>query len=160
MQGNFEKTQPARRDLDQKIGGRFDVTMGFFDSAEVCELVGLFILHQLFQMITSNAMRLYRDDGLAILRNTSGPAVEQIKKKFLSAFQQHGLQVTAEVNMVETDFLDITLFSFGKFWPYRKPNNQPLYIHAASNHPPIINKLLPSMIPKIVSEISYNKEEF
>ena len=62
--------------------------------------------------------------------------------------------------MNETDFLDITLnLSSGKFWPNQKPNNQPLYIHAASNHPPIIKTHLPSMIGKRVSEISYNQEE-
>ena len=90
-----------------------------------------------------------------------GPGVERIRKNISKTFQQHGLQVTTEANMIETDFLDITLnLNSGKFWPYRKPNNQPLYIHAASNHPPIIKKHLPSMIAKRVSEISCNKGEF
>ena len=44
--------------------------------------------------------------------------------------------------------------------PLLKPNNQPLYIHAASNHHPIIKKHLPSMIAKRVPEISYDEEEF
>ena len=92
----------------KKSGGRFDVTMGSFDGAEVCELFGLFILQQLSQVITSNAMGLHRDYGLAILRNTSGPGVERIRKNILKIFQQHGLQVTTEANMIETDFLDIT----------------------------------------------------
>ena len=152
---------PQGETWTKKSGGCFNVTMGSFDGAEVCELVGLFILQQLSQVITSNAMGLYRDDGLAILRNTSRPGVERIRKNISKTFQQHGLQVTTEANMIETGFLDITLnFSSGKFWPYRKPNNQPLYIHAASNHPPIIKKHLPSMIAKRVSEISYNEDEF
>ena len=97
--------------------------MGSFDGAEVCELVGLFILHQLSHVITSNAMDLYRDEGLAILRNTSG--VERIRKKYFKNL--YDLQVTVEANMIEIDFLDITLnLGSGKFWPYRKPNNQPL----------------------------------
>ena len=145
----------------KKSSSRFDVTMGSFDNAEVCELVRLFILQQLSQVITSNAMGLYRDDGLAILRNTSGPGVERIRKNTSETFQQHGLQVTTETNMIGTYFLDITLnLSSGKFWPNQKPNNQPLYIHSASYHPPIIKKHLPSMIAKRVSEISYNKDEF
>ena len=106
-------------------------------------------------------MGLYQDDGLAILRNTTGPGAERIRKNMSKTFQQHGLHVTTEDNMIETGFLDITLnLSSGKFWPNRKPNNQPLYIHAASNHPPIIKKHLPSMIAKRVSEISYNEDEF
>ena len=135
----------------KKFGGHFDVAMGSFDGVEVCELVRLFILQQLSQVITSNAMGLYRDDGQVILRNISGPGVERIRKNILKTFQQHGLQVTTKANMIETNFLDITLnLSSGKFWPYRKPNNQPLYIHVASNHPPIIKKHLPSMIAKRV----------
>ena len=62
-------------------------------------------------------MGLYRDDGPAIFRNTSGLEVERIRKNIFKTFQQHGLQVTTEANMIETDFLDITLnLSSGKFW--------------------------------------------
>ena len=106
-------------------------------------------------------MGLCRDDGLAILRNTPGPGVERIRNDTLKTFQQHGPPVTAEAYMVETDFFGITLnLSSAKFWLYRKPNNQPLYNQAASNHPSIINKLLPSMIAKRVSKISFNEKKF
>ena len=33
----------------KKNGGQFDVTMGAYDGAEVCELVGTFLLFQLSQ---------------------------------------------------------------------------------------------------------------
>ena len=42
----------------------FDVTMGSYDGAETCELVGSFLLSQL-QNLDVN-IGLYRDDGLAI----------------------------------------------------------------------------------------------
>ena len=59
-----------------------------------------------------------------ILQNTSGPGVKRIRKNSRKTFQQHGQQVTAEANMIDTDFLDITLnLSSGKFWPYRKPGH-------------------------------------
>ena len=67
----------------------------------------MFILHQLSQMKTSDAMGLYRDDGLAIFRNTSGQGVERIRKDISKTFHQHGLQVTAEANIIDIDFLDI-----------------------------------------------------
>ena len=42
----------------------FDVTMGSWDGAETCDLVGLFLLSEL-QIVGIN-MGLYRDDGLGI----------------------------------------------------------------------------------------------
>ena len=70
---------------------RFDVAIGSFDRAEVCEFVGLFILHQLSHEITSDVMGLYRDDGQAIIRNTSWSGVERTRKDILKTFQQHSL---------------------------------------------------------------------
>ena len=54
-------------------GSLFDIVMGSYDGGEVCELVGLFILHQLSQLVGVKNIGLYRDDGLAILENASGP---------------------------------------------------------------------------------------
>ena len=45
----------------------FDVTMGSFDGAEICELVGLFILNHLGKRFGKENIGLYRDDGLAIV---------------------------------------------------------------------------------------------
>ena len=47
-----------------------------------------------------------------------------------------------------------------KYFPYRKDNNQLLYIDKQSNHPPTITKQIPSMVSRIISDISYNKEYF
>ena len=54
----------------------FDVTMGSFDEAEVCELIGLFLLNNLGEKYGKNNVGLYRDDGLVILRNANGPQSE------------------------------------------------------------------------------------
>ena len=43
----------------------FDVTMGSYDGAEVCELVGLFLLSKLQPLLGVNRVGLYRDDGLS-----------------------------------------------------------------------------------------------
>ena len=91
----------------KKNGSLFDVTMGSYDGAEVCELVGLFILHQLSQLVGAKNIGLYRDDGLAILENASGPTSERIKKKIIKLFHQHGLNITAETNLVQTNFHDV-----------------------------------------------------
>ena len=49
----------------------FDVTMGSFDGAEVCELVGLYILHILSTKYGKNLNGIYRVDGLACFENVS-----------------------------------------------------------------------------------------
>ena len=41
----------------------FDVTMSSYDGAEICELVGLFILNKLGQKFGKENIGLYRDDG-------------------------------------------------------------------------------------------------
>ena len=48
----------------------------------------------------------------------------------------------------------------GKYSPFRKPNNELLYINAKSNHPPSILKELPQMINRRISDLSCNEEEF
>ena len=145
----------------KKSGAEFDVTMGSFDGAEVCELVGLYLLHHLAKIFGKEGVGLYRDDGLAILRNASGPDAERVRKKVTKFFQYHQLKVTVDTNLTQTDFLDVTLnLSTGRYWLYRKPNDQPLYINVQSNHPPLITKKLPCMIVKRISDISCDVDAF
>ena len=139
----------------------FDVTMGSFDGAEICELVGLFLLNEMQHLFNHNGVGLYRDDGLAILENSSGPHTDRIRKQLIKLFQDNGLKITVELNLVQTDFLDITLnLNTGKFWPYRKPNDHPLYISSNSTHPPAIKKQIPFMINDRLTQHSSSKEEF
>ena len=85
----------------------FDVTMASFDGAEVCKLIGLFLLNDL------------------------------------------------------SNFLDVSLsLTDGTYYPYRKPNNETLYIDSNSNHPPTIIKHLPAAIGRRISDIPSTKEVF
>ena len=61
----------------------FDVTMWSYDGAEVCELVGLFILN-----ISKSNVGLYRNDGLAIVKGKNWRHADSIRKKLNTAFQQ------------------------------------------------------------------------
>ena len=61
----------------------FDVTMGSFDGAEVCELVGIYILCSLAKLINKEDCGLHRDDRLLILRNANGQQIEQMANKHL-----------------------------------------------------------------------------
>ena len=87
----------------------FDVTMGSFDGAEICELVGLFILNDLTPKFGKEYVGLYRDDGLLLLRGTNGRAADRARKDLNMIFQHVGLKITAEVKHHTVNFLDITL---------------------------------------------------
>ena len=139
----------------------FDVTMGSYDGAEICELVGLFILKQLGKMFGNKNIGLYRDDGLAIIKNKSARLADKTRKDLHKIFEQFGLKITAEANLHVVNFLDVTFdLTSGKHRPYRKPNDDPLYIHKHSNHPPSILRQLPVSINKRISTLSSDKETF
>ena len=145
----------------KKTNNMFDVTMGSFDGAEICELVGLFLLSTLRDKFKSNDIGLYRDDGLALFKRTSGPQAERKRKEIIKHFKNHGLAITIQSNLHIVNFLDVTLnLTDGSYFPYRKPNNTTQYIDARSNHPPSILKQLPSAINRRISEISCNKKSF
>ena len=89
----------------------FDVTMGSFDGAEICELVGLFILNSLEKRFGKN-IGLYRDDGLAALNTCSGRLADKARKDLIRIFKDFGLQITTHTNqkiVIFLDFLDDTL---------------------------------------------------
>ena len=48
------------------------------------------------------------------------------------------------MNLKTVDFLDVRFDLVNNtYQPYRKPNNEPIYINKRSNHPPNILKELP-----------------
>jgi hypothetical protein len=73
----------------------------------------------------------------------------------------HDLNITVEANMKQVDFLDITMdLNTGTFKPFMKLNNNPLYVHKDSNHPPSIIRNIPLAVNRRLSSISSNKEIF
>ena len=123
----FDKNKPWVK----KDNPNFDTTMGGYDGAEECELVGLYLLSQLRHLKIRFA--LYRDDGAGISSQT--PRQNEImKKEICNIFQRNGLKITIKTNMKTIDFLDVTLdLRTNTFKPFNKPNNTPLYINVKSN---------------------------
>ena len=145
----------------KKESGLFDVTMGAYNGAEVCELVVSFLLYALSLKYNEANIGLYRDGGLAVFRNVSGPHCEKIKKEFQKLFQQHGLKLIIKRNLKIVDFLDVTLnLTDSTYKPYHKPNDEICYIHKESNHPPSITKQLPISIETRLSKLSSNGKVF
>ena len=58
----------------------FDVPMGCYDDAKVCELVGIYILKKLKNITSKENIGLYRDDGLGIFQNIQKTEIEKKKK--------------------------------------------------------------------------------
>ena len=144
----------------KKSGESFDVTMGSFDGAEVCQLVGLFLLQKLEKIIPKQDVGLYRDDGLAVL-DLCGPKLERLKKNVSKLFHDAGLKVLIEVNLKKTDFLDLYLNLLdGTYKPFTKPNQDISYVHNKSNHPRSILQNIPKMVLSILSVLLKNKEIF
>ena len=145
----------------KKTNKNFDVTMGAYDGAEICELVGLFILKQLTSQYSKSNIGLYRDDGLAIFRNISGPQADKIRKNFHQIFKDYDLAIEIECNLKTVNYLDVTLdLEQGTYRPYRKPNDETLYVNAKSNHPSNIIKQLPISIETRLSQLSSNEQIF
>ena len=139
----------------------FDIPMGCFDGAEVCELVGVYILHLLRTVMRKENFGLYCDDGLGILRNSSGPETERKRKQIIQVFKSCGLNITVKANFKTVDFLDVRFDLINNIYqPYRKPNSETVYINKQSNHPPNILKDLPKTINKQITYISCNQDIF
>ena len=139
----------------------FDVPMGSFHGAEVCDLVGLMLLDRMSSSLPAGSYGLYRDDGLAFTDIVAPTHLERLKKKIISLFKQAGFKITIDVGMMRTNFLDVTLdMANDTFYPYRKPNSKILYINKDSNHPGHIKKGIAGMIEKRLSGLSKSSDEF
>ena len=85
---------------------------------------------------------------MAVINTKSGRLCDKERKEFIHIFDDLGLKIRTLTDQDRTNFLDLTFdLTIGTYKPYRKPNNEPLYINCSSNHPRI-NKL------------SYNKDTF
>ena len=136
----------------KREGKLFNVTMGAYDGAEVCELVGIFMLNKISEKYDKNNIGLYRDNGLAVFKTMSDPESERIKKNFQSLFKKYGLEIIIECNKKVVDYLDVTFnLKDGTYKSNHKPDNKISYINVQSNYPPNIIKQLPKTIERGLS---------
>ena len=76
--------------------------MGCFDGAEICELVGLYILNDLSRRFGKD-----RDDGLALIKGKSGRVIDNARKDLCKLFRQYDLKITCQVSYHKVNFLDV-----------------------------------------------------
>ena len=87
----------------------FDVAMGSYNGAEICEMVGLYILNKISAIFGKNRVGLYRDAGLALVKGNSTRNADMARKSLNETFHQFGLKITCEVSHHLAHFLDVTL---------------------------------------------------
>ena len=134
--------------------------MGSYDGAEICDIVGLFLLSELKKLKLNADIGCYKDDGLGVSSSTPRQ-VESIKKKICETLRKFGLKITIEANKKIVQYLDVELnLEKGSFRPYIKPGDTPLYVHMKSNHPPSVTKNIPASINRRLSNLSSDEEMF
>ena len=108
----------------KKVGSDIDVTMGSYDGAEVCVLVGLYMLYLFSQRFGIDFIGLYRDDG-STAQILSKKQADRARKDIIAIYKSYGFTITVEINhLPRMDMLDVTFdLPSGKYWPYKKPNN-------------------------------------
>ena len=114
----------------------FDIPMGAYVSAQVADLVGIYILDTLGRIVNLEQVGLYRDDGIIYIPDSNGPKTSSIQKKIIRAFKLIGLRIQIASNLKIVDFLDITFnLNNGTFKPFSKNYSTSRYINVSSNHP-------------------------
>ena len=144
--------------LEKSSTGTYDVTMGSFAGGELCELIGLFLLHLL--SLEGIEAALYRDDG-AVLTKSAPRQVQKLAEKITRIFKSKDLAITIEANLNTINFLDVTLdCDSNQYSPFVKDNHLPLYVHKESNHPPRVLKNIPEGVERRISNLSSSEAIF
>ena len=155
----FHENEPW---IKRKGDVNYGVSMGCLEGAELCDLTGLYVLSKIKTVFENqNDVGLYRDDGLGILQNLSGPQIERVRKVIVKIFKECRLSIATKTNLKVVQFLDIELdLTNNTYRPYKKPNNKLMYITMSSNHPPSKIKQIPESINRRLSNLSSNEEVF
>ena len=98
----FSKDKTWEKTTNESL---FDITMGSYDCAGICEFVGLYTLSILGEVYGIQNVGHYRDDVLACLHKISGPVSDKIRKDIIRTFQENfGLKITITTNLKIVNF--------------------------------------------------------
>ena len=138
-----------------------DVTMGVYDGVEVCELVGTYMLSLIWEKYNKNHFKIYRDDGLGVVRSKCGRETGKIKKSIQQIFKEYKLYIVTQCIMKIVDYFDVSLnLNNSNYKPYHKSDIEILYIHKDSSHQHSILKHIPTSMEKTISTFSSNENIF
>ena len=83
------------------------LTLGSFDGAELCELIGIYIqslLADSIELITKENIGLYRGDRLILFRNSNSQQTDRLRKRIIKKFQSIGFKIEIVTNLQEVFF--------------------------------------------------------
>ena len=135
--------------------------MGTYDGAEICEIVGMFMLSLLSKTFSSNNIGFY-----IVMTDSQflGTLVDNKRKNFKKKKwfkKDNGLQIIIKCNLKIVDYLDVTLnLTDGTYRLFHKHNEETTFIHVESDHPLQIVKKIPRSIEKRLFNLSSTKGIF
>ena len=141
----------------------FDVLVGAggYDSAQMADLVGLYILDTLCRIISPIQIGLYSIDGLIYISNSDGSRSSSIQKKIVRAFEFLGFKIEISLNIKIANLLDVTLnLSDNSYKPFLKMDRYPSYINVNLNCPNAIIKQVPEAVNMRIWRLSSNMKIF
>ena len=135
--------------------------MWSFDSAQISDLVGMYILDTHGNFLDLRNVRICRGDGLISIPNINGPLTSEIQKKVIRVFKYKGLKIEISSNLKIVNLLDVTLnLNDNSYKPFSKPNAIRTYINVSSNHLASIVEQIPNAINIRINRLSYSKNIF
>ena len=99
--------------------GLFDITMRSFDEAEICKIVGIYLLEKLSKLFLKENIGLYRDHGLATVNSRSGQVLDRMKNNIISILKIEG---SMKIYCLD-DTLDLVR---GKYVPFKQVSKKTL----------------------------------
>ena len=134
--------------------------MGSYDSSQIADLVGLYILNILTRIISPEQLVLYHDNGIIYIPNSNGSITSSIQKMIIRAFKFLGFKIEVSSNKI-VNFLDVALdLSNNSYKPFLKTDQHPSYINVNSNHPKTIIKQVPKAVNLRICKLSTNEKNF
>ena len=125
------------------------------------QLVGTYMLNLLSKKYNKTDFGIYRDDGLAVLKNKNGLQSEQARKNIQNISKEYGFDIIIQCNIKIVNYLGITFdLNDGTYKPCTKLNNEIKYMHEDSNHPPSVVRQIPLSIDSRLSTLSFNEKIF
>ena len=83
--------------------------MGSYHGADVCDLVGLFILNEITPIICPLNIGLYSEEGLGAIIQSSGTIMERTKKRIIEKTSQIRFDIVIDIQNTTSNFLGIAL---------------------------------------------------
>ena len=134
--------------------------MGAYDSTQVADVIGIYILDTLGRLVNLEQVGLYRDDGIIFIPDSNSLKTSKIWKKIIRVFKLLGQRIEIASNLKIVDFLNVTLsLDNGTVKHFSKRNSTSTDINVDCNHPRLILKQIPNAVNQRINRISSCKKK-